>query len=61
VDQQIWVLEGAIDISLGDEQYRLKEGDCLAMQLDRPTTFSNPRRKAARYIVVITTNAFAKN
>jgi transcriptional regulator with XRE-family HTH domain len=61
VDQQIWVLEGAIDISLGDEQYRLKEGDCLAMQLDRPTTFSNPRRKAARYIVVITTNSFAKN
>lgn len=61
VDQQIWVLEGAIDISLGDEQYRLKEGDCLAMQLDRPTTFSNPRRKAARYIVVITSNAFMKN
>jgi transcriptional regulator with XRE-family HTH domain len=61
VDQQIWVLDGAIDISLGDEQYRLKEGDCLAMQLDQPTTFSNPHRKAARYIVAITTNTFPKN
>ncbi len=61
VDQQIWMLEGAIDISLGDEQYRLKEGDCLAMQLDQPTTFSNPNRKAARYIVAITTNMFPKN
>jgi transcriptional regulator with XRE-family HTH domain len=61
VDQQIWVLEGAIDISLGNEQYRLKEGDCLAMQLDRPTAFSNPHRKAARYIVAITTNTFPRN
>jgi transcriptional regulator with XRE-family HTH domain len=60
VDQQVWVLEGAIDISLGDAQYSLKEGDCLAMRLDRPTTFSNPYRKAARYMVAITTNAFAK-
>lgn len=59
VDQQVWVLEGAIDISLGDAQYSLKEGDCLAMRLDRPTTFSNPFRKAARYVVAITTSAFA--
>ena len=61
VDQQVWVLEGAIDIFLGDDTYRLKEGDCLAMQLDRPTTFSNPHRKSARYIVAITTSEFAKN
>ncbi len=60
VDQQIWVLEGAINILWGEEEYALKEGDCLAMQLDRPTAFSNPHRRAARYIVVITTNAFAK-
>jgi transcriptional regulator with XRE-family HTH domain len=60
VDQQIWVLDGAIDVSLGPDQYRLNTGDCLAMQLDRPTTFSNPHRKAARYVVAITTNAFAR-
>jgi transcriptional regulator with XRE-family HTH domain len=53
VHQQVWVLEGAIDITLGVERYRLREGDCLAMQLDRPTMFHNPTRKPARYAVVI--------
>jgi transcriptional regulator with XRE-family HTH domain len=53
VHQQVWVLEGAIDITLGVERHRLREGDCLAMQLDRPTMFHNPTRKPTRYAVVI--------
>jgi transcriptional regulator with XRE-family HTH domain len=53
VHQQVWVLEGAIDITLGENRHRLREGDCLAMQLDRPTMFHNPTRKPARYAVVI--------
>jgi len=53
VHQQVWVLEGAIDVTLGKEQHRLREGDCLAMQLDRPTMFYNPTRKPTRYAVVI--------
>ena len=53
VHQQVWVLEGAIDITLGVERHRLRKGDCLAMQLDRPTMFHNPTRKPARYAVVI--------
>jgi transcriptional regulator with XRE-family HTH domain len=53
VYQQVWVLEGAIDITLGEEHHRLREGDCLAMQLDGPTIFHNPTRKPARYAVVI--------
>jgi transcriptional regulator with XRE-family HTH domain len=53
VHQQVWVLEGAIDVALGAERHRLREGDCLAMQLDRPTMFHNPTRKPARYAVVI--------
>src|SRR5262252_3085367 len=53
VHQQVWVLEGAIDITLGAERHRLREGDCLAMQLDRPTMFHNPTRRPARYAVVI--------
>jgi glyoxylate utilization-related uncharacterized protein len=53
VYQQIWMLEGSIDITLGVERHRLREGDCLAMQLDRPTMFHNPTKKPARYAVVI--------
>ena len=53
VHQQVWVLEGAIDITLGTERHRLRRGDCLAMLLDRPTMFHNPTRKPARYAVVV--------
>lgn len=53
VYQQIWLLEGAMEITAGEERHRLREGDCLAMQLDGPTMFHNPSRKAARYAVVI--------
>jgi len=53
VHQQVWVLQGAIDVTLGADKHRLREGDCLAMLLDRPTMFHNPTRKATRYAVVI--------
>jgi uncharacterized cupin superfamily protein len=51
--QQIWVLDGTIEISVGDACHRLRDGDCLAMELDRPTMFHNPTRKPARYAVVM--------
>lgn len=51
--QQVWLLTGAMHITVGREQHRLREGDCLAMALDRPTMFHNPTRKAARYAVVL--------
>lgn len=57
VHQQVWVLEGAIEVTLGTERHRLRKGDCLAMQLDRPSMFHNPTRKAARYAVVIASEA----
>jgi transcriptional regulator with XRE-family HTH domain len=53
IQQQVWVLEGTIEITVGDELHRLRDGDCLAMQLDRPTMFHNPTRKPARYAVVM--------
>ncbi len=51
--QQVWVLSGTLDITLGRTRTRLAEGDCLAMQLDRPITFHNPSRRTTRYCVVI--------
>lgn len=54
IHQQVWVLEGAIDITIGDEHHRLGTGDCLAHALDRPMTYHNPTRKTTRYAVVIT-------
>jgi transcriptional regulator with XRE-family HTH domain len=60
VHQQVWVLEGRIDVTLGKERHRLAEGDCLAMQLDRPTLFHNPTRKPTRYAVVIASETVGK-
>jgi transcriptional regulator with XRE-family HTH domain len=57
VHQQVWVLEGTIDVRLGEECHRLRQGDCLAMLLDRPIMFHNPTRKPARYAVVIASEA----
>jgi transcriptional regulator with XRE-family HTH domain/mannose-6-phosphate isomerase-like protein (cupin superfamily) len=53
VYQQIWVLQGSMNITVGSERHRLREGDCLAMQLNHPTLFHNPSKKVAHYAVVI--------
>lgn len=53
--QQVWVLEGRIDVTVGSELHLLATGDCLALVLDRPVSFHNPTRRAARYAVVIVT------
>jgi transcriptional regulator with XRE-family HTH domain len=52
VHQQVWVLAGSIEVTVGAERHRLRQGDCLAMELDRPTMFRNPTRRMARYAVV---------
>jgi len=51
--QQLWIQEGAIEVTVGNVTHRLTKDDCLAMQLDEPITFRNRTRKAARYIVVL--------
>jgi transcriptional regulator with XRE-family HTH domain len=53
IQQQIWVQEGGVEVTLGSMTYDLAEGDCLAMQLNQPTAFRNRTRQSARYIVVI--------
>jgi len=53
IDQQIWVQEGSVEVTLGRVTQRLGEDDCLAMRLDAPTAFRNRTRKLARYLVII--------
>ncbi|BDT60392.1 transcriptional regulator [Massilia varians] len=56
LQQQVWVIDGEMDITLGDARWRLAAGDCLAMRVDRPTSFHNPGSKAARYLVALVTS-----
>lgn len=58
--QQVWVLEGTVDVTVGEECHHLRSGDCLAMQLNRPIMFHNPSRKTTRYVVVITSEAHSR-
>lgn len=57
---QVWVLDGAIEVQVGDERHALAKGDCLAFVLDRPTTYRNRTGKPARYIVVIAQGVIAQ-
>jgi len=56
VHQQFWIIEGNIDLTLGDETYRLAAGDCLSMRLDQPTVFRNLAEQPARYVVALATD-----
>ncbi|KWA73359.1 DNA-binding protein [Burkholderia ubonensis] len=53
VHQQVWVIRGRVDVTLGDQVHALRDGDCLAMQLDQPLVFSNPTSRPAHYVVVL--------
>ena len=53
LDQQIVLLAGRMDITVGDATHRLEAGDCLYMHLGQPVSFHNPGSRAAHYLVVI--------
>lgn len=59
--QQVWLIEGTMDISVGAQQWRLQRGDCLAMRLDSPIVYHNPTNKPARYLVALARLAFNKS
>lgn len=57
VHQQVWLIEGTMEVSVGDALWTLNAGDCLAMRLDQPVAYHNPAGKPARYLVSLVTQA----
>lgn len=57
LDQQIVLLAGRMDITVGDATHRLEAGDCLYMPLGQPVSFHNPGTKTAHYLVVVAQRA----
>ncbi|PLP99499.1 helix-turn-helix domain-containing protein [Cupriavidus pauculus] len=53
VHQQVWIIEGSMEMTIGAKSWQLEIGDCLTMRLDAPITFRNPTRKPARYLVAL--------
>lgn len=58
VHQQVWMIDGVMEMTVGDAHWRLETGDCLAMRLDQPIVYSNPTRQPARYLVALVTMPF---
>ena len=52
--QQVWLIDGVMEIGHSASTWQLEPGDCLAFRLDAPVTFFNPGPRAARYLVAIT-------
>ena len=59
VYQQVWLLEGVMDISAGEGHWRLEPGDCLAIREDQHISYANPGKLPARYLVGLVTLPFA--
>jgi transcriptional regulator with XRE-family HTH domain len=54
-NQQIWMIAGVMEISVGNQHWCLKTGDCLAMPLDQTLIYFNPTQSAAHYLVALAT------
>jgi transcriptional regulator with XRE-family HTH domain len=53
VEQRVLILAGTMEMHVDDNTYRLDKGDCLYMRLDQSIRFTNPTKKAARYLVML--------
>ncbi|MFC3914390.1 helix-turn-helix domain-containing protein [Pseudaeromonas sharmana] len=52
--QQIWMLEGRMQIHSAGIDWQLMPGDCLCMSIEGGTEFFNPGDTSARYLVALT-------
>lgn len=53
LDQQIWLLAGALEVTVEGRMHRLAEGDCLQMHLRGPISYRNAGPAPARYAVIL--------
>lgn len=53
--QRLWLLEGRLHVSYGEEAFALEPGDCLDLAVDQPLAFKAVT--ACRYLLVITSAA----
>ncbi|MCT9139929.1 helix-turn-helix domain-containing protein [Streptomyces violarus] len=53
LEQHIWVLEGALDVSAQDTEHHLGTGDCLRMRVWGPTRFRCAAPEGVRYLLAV--------
>ncbi len=53
LEHHLYLLSGALKLTVGGKTYDLRTGDCLRYQLNGPSEFETPSKHAARYILTI--------
>jgi uncharacterized cupin superfamily protein len=53
LEQHIWVLEGALEVTTQDTEHRLDAGDCLRMRVWGPTRFRCTAPEGVRYLLAV--------
>ncbi|MET9390104.1 helix-turn-helix domain-containing protein [Streptomyces sp. NPDC006624] len=53
LEQHIWILEGALDVTAGETEHHLRAGDCLRMRVWGPTRFRCAAPGGVRYLLAV--------
>ncbi|WP_328500647.1 XRE family transcriptional regulator [Streptomyces sp. NBC_00457] len=53
LEQHIWVLEGALEVTAQDVEHRLDTGDCLRLRVWGPTRFRCAGAEEVRYVLAV--------
>jgi transcriptional regulator with XRE-family HTH domain len=56
--QQLWLLEGSIEVTAGEQHWRLQPGDCLAFREGPNISYENTGDTPARYLLSLVTLPF---
>ncbi|MFF5533153.1 helix-turn-helix domain-containing protein [Streptomyces cinerochromogenes] len=53
LEQHLWLLAGALEVTVGEQVHRLDGGDCLRMRVTGATRFRCPGPDEARYVLAV--------
>lgn len=51
IHQQLWLIAGSMEITIDHETFSLHAGDCFAMDVGVKTSYFNPGKQTARYLI----------
>jgi transcriptional regulator with XRE-family HTH domain len=51
--QVLWLVEGHLTVTYGDDRHDMKVGDCLSFAVDKAVSFQAIKNKSCRYLLVI--------
>jgi len=53
LEHHLYLLEGVLEVTIGEARHRLSAGDCLRYRLFGPNSLAAPGPDGARYLIAI--------